>query len=71
LWLKLLERRLGESRATVIIPLDQRIIFVCSLNCAQSSSRLSEVAQTRDAISGFQFLPGGTGLPERRLLGTI
>ena len=60
-----------ESRATVIIPFDDRVIFVSSLNCAQFPIRLSEVAQTLDAISGSQFLVGGTGLGERWLLGTV
>jgi hypothetical protein len=46
-----------ESRATVIIPFDDRVIFVSSLNCAQFSGRLSEVAQTLDAISG-ESVPG-------------
>jgi hypothetical protein len=57
--LNLLERRLVESHATVVIPLDDRVLFVSSLNCAEFSSRLSEVAQTLDAISGSQFLTGG------------
>jgi hypothetical protein len=69
--LNLLERRLVESRTTVIIPFDDRIIFVSLLNCAELSSRLSEVAQTLDAISGIQFLAGGGGLGERGLLGTV
>jgi hypothetical protein len=59
---------LVESRTTVIIPLDDRIFFVSSLNRADFSSRLSEVSQTLDPISGFQFLVGGTGFAERRLL---
>jgi len=59
-----------ESLATVIIPLDDRVIFVSLLNCAEFSSRLSEVAQTLDAISGIKFLVGGGWLDERRLLGT-
>jgi hypothetical protein len=62
---------LVESCSTVIIPFDDRVIFVSSLNCAQFSSRLSKVTQTLDPISGFQFLVGGTGLAERRLLGTV
>jgi hypothetical protein len=45
-----------ESRATVIIPLDERLLFVSSLNCADFSSWLSEVAQTLDAISGDSAL---------------
>jgi hypothetical protein len=60
-----------ESHTTVIIPFDDRVLFVSSLNCAESSSRLSEVAQTLDPISGSQFLAGGGGLDERWSLGTV
>jgi hypothetical protein len=60
-----------ESHATLIIPLDDRVIFVSSLNCAVFSSGLSEVAQTLNAISGIQFLVGGRGLGKRWLLGTV
>jgi hypothetical protein len=60
-----------ESHTTVIIPLDHRVIFVNLLNCAEFSSRLSEVAQTLDAISEIQFLVRGRGLGERWLLGTV
>jgi hypothetical protein len=42
--LDLLERWLVESRATVIIPLDDRVVFVSSLNCADFSSWFSEVS---------------------------
>jgi len=69
--LNLLEPRLVESHATVIIPLDDRVIFVSLLNCAEFSSRLSEVAQTLDAISGNQLLASGGGLGERWSLGTV
>jgi hypothetical protein len=62
---------LAESHPTVIIPFDDRVIVVRLLNCAQFSSRHSEVAQTLDAISGIQFLVGGRGLGERWLLGTV
>jgi hypothetical protein len=41
------------------------------LNCAEFSSRLSEVAQTLDPISGIQFLVDGRGLDEPWLLGTV
>ena len=57
-----------ESHTTVIIPFNDRVIFVSLLNCPEFSSRLSEVAQTFDAISGIQFLVGGRGLGERRFL---
>jgi hypothetical protein len=60
-----------ESHSTVIIPFDNRVIFVRLLNCAEFSSRLSKVAQTFDAISGIQFLVGGRGLGERWFLGTV
>ena len=54
-----------ESHATVVIPLDDRVLIISSLNCADFSRRLSEVAQTLDAISGIQFL-GNTALAEWR-----
>jgi hypothetical protein len=60
-----------KSRATVIIPLDDCVRFVSSLNRADFSSWLSEVAQTLDPISGIQLLPGGRGLGERWPLGTV
>jgi len=69
--LNLLERRLMESHTTIMIPFDDRVIIVGLLNCAEFSSRLSEVTQTLDAISGIQFLVGGRGLDERWLLGTV
>jgi hypothetical protein len=60
-----------ESHTTVIIPLDDRVLFVSSLNCAKLPSRLSEVAQTLDPISGSQLLAGGGGLGEWWSLGTV
>ena len=69
--LNLLERRLVHSHTSVIIPLDDRVIFVSLLNCAEFSSRFSEVAQPLDAISGIQFLVAGRGLGEPWLLGSI
>ena len=42
--LDLLERRLTQSRATVVIPLDDRVLFVRSLNYADFSGRFSEIA---------------------------
>lgn len=62
--LDLLERRLVDPHTTVIIPLDDRVIFVSLLNCAEFSSRLSEVPQTLDPISGSQFLARSRG-PDR------
>src|ERR1039458_401446 len=69
--LNLLEPRLAESHTTVIIPFDDRVTFVSLLNCAQFPSRNSEVAQTLDAISGIEFLAGGSGLGERWFLGAV
>jgi hypothetical protein len=60
-----------ESHATVVIPFDDRVLFVSSFNCAEFSSRLSEVAQTLDPISGSQFLASGRGLGEWWSLGTV
>ena len=60
-----------ESHTAVIIPFDDRVIFVSLLNCAEFPSRLSEIAQTLDAIAGIQFLTGGRGFGERWLLGTV
>jgi hypothetical protein len=42
-----------ESDTTVIIPFDHRVFFVRLLNCAEFSSRFSEVTQTLDAITGL------------------
>ena len=69
--LNLLEPGLVESLTAVIIPLDDRVIFVSLLNCAEFSSRLSEVAQTLDAISGTQFLVAGRGVGETWFLGSV
>ena len=69
--LNLLERRLVESHATVVIPFHDRVLFVSSLNCAEFSTRLSEVAQTLDPISGSQLLAGDRWLGERWPLGTV
>jgi hypothetical protein len=70
-WLKLLERWLMESYTTVIIPFDDRVIFVGSLYCAEFSGRFSEVAQALYAISRNQFLAGGRRLGERWLFRTV
>jgi hypothetical protein len=50
-----LKPRLTQSHTTIIVPLDKRVIFIRSHNRSESSCRLSEVAQTHDAISGIQF----------------
>jgi hypothetical protein len=62
---------LVKSDTTGVIPFDDCVLFVSLLNCAEFPSRLSEVAHTLDAISGIQFLFGGTGLSEAWLLGTV
>jgi len=54
-----------------MIPFNNRVVFVSLLDCAELSSRLSEVAQTLDAISGIQFLVGARWLGERWLLGAV
>jgi hypothetical protein len=69
--LNLLEPWLVESCTTVIIPFDDHVLFVRSLNCAEFPCRLSEVAQTLDPISGIQLLVSGKGLGERWLPGTV
>jgi hypothetical protein len=69
--LNLLERRLVESGTTIVIPFDNRVFVVRSLNRAQFPIWFPEVAQTLDSISWSQFRVGCTGLTERWLLGTI
>jgi hypothetical protein len=70
-FLNLLKPWLMESGATVIIPFDNRVIFVRLLHCAYFSRRLAEVPQTFDAISWLQLLAGGWGVGERRSPGTV
>jgi len=60
-----------ESHTTVIIPFNDRVVFVSLLNRADFSGQLSEVAQTLDTISRIQFLASGRGFGERWLLGTV
>ena len=69
--LNLLEPRLMDSYPTVIIPFDDRVIFIGLLDCAEFSCVFSEVPQTLDAISGIDFLVGRRRLHERGLLGTV
>ena len=66
-----LEPRLSKSHTTVVIPLHDRIVFVSSLDGPEFASRLSEVAQTFDPISGIQFLISGRWVGEPWLLGTV
>jgi hypothetical protein len=49
--LDLLKPGLAHSDAKVIIPFDDRVIFVRLLNCPEFSRWLTEVAQTLDPIS--------------------
>jgi hypothetical protein len=60
-----------ESFTAVTVPFDDSVIFVSLFNCAELSSRLSEVAQTLDAISRNQFLVAGGGVGEPWLLGPV
>ena len=69
--LNFLEPRLVQSHSTVIIPLDDGILFVGSLNCAEFSGRLSEVTQPLDAISRSQLRAGRRGLGERWPLSAV
>jgi hypothetical protein len=66
-----LKPRLTQSHTTIVVLFDKRVIFVRSHNRSESSCRLSEVAQTHDAISGIQFRVGSRGLVERWTLGPI
>ncbi len=69
--LKLLERRLVKSRATVVIPFDERVIFIHLPNCAEFSRRYSEVAQTFDAVSWTQILVSSERVDKCWLLCTV
>jgi hypothetical protein len=57
-----------DSRTAVIVPFDNRVVFVCLLNCAEFPCRLSEVAQTLDAISGIELLVSGGGVASEGFL---
>jgi hypothetical protein len=70
-FLNLLKPWLMEPGATVIIPFDDRVIFVRLLHSAYFSRRLAEVPQTLDAISWLQFLAGDRGIDERWSPGTV
>jgi len=69
--LSLLKPRLVVSHTTSIFPSDDRVIFVSLLDCTEFSARLSEVAQTLDAISGIQVLVVPRWLGEAWFLGTV
>jgi hypothetical protein len=62
---------LVDSHTTVVIPLDDGVIFVNLPNCAEFPRRYSEVAQTLDAISGTQFLASAGRFNKRWLLGAV
>ena len=69
--LDFLERWLVLSRATVVIPLHKRVVFVCFLNCTEFSGRLSKIGQAHNTISRIQFRVGSGGLDERWSLGSV
>src|ERR1700686_2047231 len=66
-----LQPRLAQSHTTVIIPLYKRVVFVRLLNCTEFSSRLSEISQNLDAITGIQFRLGSRGPDERCSRGSV
>jgi hypothetical protein len=69
--LNFLKPRLAQSHTTIVIPLDDSILFVGSLNCYEFSSGLSKIGQTLDAITGIQYRVGPRGLDERWPLGSV
>ncbi len=60
-----------HSRAPVVIPLYDCVIFVSALHGAELVGWFSEIAQTLDAITGRKFRVGSGGLRERWPLGSI
>ena len=66
--LDFLERWLVLSRATVVIPLHKRVVFVCFLNCPEFSGRLSKISQAHNTIFGIQFRVGSEGWTSGGLL---
>ncbi|MFZ1916577.1 MAG: hypothetical protein WAU58_03315 [Terriglobales bacterium] len=60
-----------KSRTTVVIPFDERVIFIHSPRCAEFSRRYSEVAQTFDAVSGTQILMSTEWVDKCWLLCTV
>ena len=66
-----LERRLVDSDTSVIIPFDERIIFIHLSNRPKFSGRHSEVTQTLDAITGTQISASAGRVDKRWLLGTV
>jgi hypothetical protein len=59
------------SRATVVIPFHQRVVFVRFLNCPEFPSRLAKISQAHNSISGIQFRVGSERLDERGSLGAV
>jgi hypothetical protein len=62
---------LVQPYATVVIPFDDRVIFVNLSNGTEFTGRYSEVAQSLDAISRIQFLVIGTWFDKRGLLRSV
>jgi hypothetical protein len=60
-----------HSYAAVVIPFDDRVIFVHLPDRAKFASRYSEVAQPFNAISGTQLFASAGRFDKRWLLGTI
>jgi hypothetical protein len=60
-----------DSRTTVTIPFDFRVVFIRSLNSAEFPIRFSEIAQALNAISARQLLTNVGRLTEWRSLGTV
>jgi len=60
-----------NSYTAVVIPFDERVIFINLPNCAKFSSRHSEIAQTFDAISGTQILASAGRVDKRWLPGSV
>jgi hypothetical protein len=54
-----------------MIPFDDGVIVVRSLNGSQFSSRLSEIAQSLDSISGIQLWAGSSGLGKPGPFGAV
>ena len=60
-----------DSDTSVVIPFDERIIFIHLSNRPKFSSRHSKVAQTFDAISRAQISASTGRVDKRWLLGTV
>jgi hypothetical protein len=60
-----------QSRSPVLVPFDNSIILVRSLNYAEFSGRPAKVAQALDAIARNHFLLGDRPFANRWLLRAI